>query len=285
MGLYDRDYTQENWRTQSQYRPQVRLGLPQMTPMVKKLLIINIMVSAVSFLIVPVGNFIVYWFSVFPATVWMSLQPWRPITYQFLHAGVWHIFWNMLILVMFGPMLERLWGSRKFLTFYLVCGAMGGLFYPLLVLTGWLEAAPLVGASGSILGMLAAGAILFPQMRVYIWGILPIKLMFLALILAGISILTLLRPDQLSNAGGEAAHLAGMAAGAAYVFSENWRSRLRVKFASGRSEKKVARHRALELELDRILQKVHDTGIHSLSRQEKRILKKATEAERIRNKV
>jgi hypothetical protein len=109
--------------------------------------------------------------------------------------------------------------------------------------------------------------------------------MFLAMILAGVSILTLLRPDELSNAGGEAAHLAGMAAGAAYVLSENWRTRLKQKLQWSGRQKKRAAQRNLQSELDRILQKVHDTGIHSLSREEKRILKKATEAERLRDKV
>jgi membrane associated rhomboid family serine protease len=285
MGLYDRDYTRESWQSQSRHAPQMRIGFPRMTPVVKRLLIINIVVSLACFLSVALRDFLLYWFSVFPDTLWMSLQIWRPITYQFLHADLWHIFFNMLILFMFGPMLERLWGSRKFLTFYLVCGAMGGLFYPLLVLTGWLEAGPLIGASGSILGMLAAGAILFPHMKVYIWGVLPIKMMFLAMILAGVSILTLLRPDEFENAGGEAAHLAGMAAGAVYVLSENWRGRLKQKLEWSRRQKKTAAQRNLQSEVDRILQKVHDTGIHSLSREEKRILKKATEAERIRHEV
>jgi membrane associated rhomboid family serine protease len=253
--------------------------------MVKRLLIINIAVFLLSFLIPSLGNFFYQWFSVFPVTIAMSLQLWRPITYQFLHAGMWHVFWNMLVLFFFGPMLERPWGGKKFLTFYLICGAMGGLFYPLLALVGWLRVGPMVGASGSILGILAAAAILFPQMRVYVWGIFPVKLMVLALVLAAISILTLLRPDQFANAGGEAAHLAGMAAGAAYVLSESWRAKLKIKIKGGSWERKIAARRNLQLEVDRILQKVHDSGIHSLTPDEKKTLKKATKAEQIRNKL
>lgn len=284
MGLYDRDYTQANFRSQFHNGPPMRMVFPKLTPMVKRLLIINVAVFLLSFLIVPLGQFFFRWFSVYPTSLGM-VQLWRPITYQFLHAGPWHIFLNMLVLFFFGPMLERFWGSRKFLTFYLVCGAMGGLFYPLLVLVGWLDAGRLVGASGSILGMLAAAAILFPNMRVYVWGIFPVKLMVLAMILAGISIISLLRPDRFTNAGGEAAHLAGMAAGAFYVLSQSWRKKLKSRLQSRAWEGRKVTLRNLQLELDRILQKVHDSGIHSLTPKEKKILKQATEAERTRNKL
>ena len=282
MGLYDRDYTQADFQHRSDYSPRMQMGFRRITPMVKKLLIVNIVVFVLSIFM---RRFMFDWFSVFPETLWMTLQLWRPVTYQFLHADIWHIFFNMLVLFFFGPMLEQLWGSRKFLIFYLVCGAAGGLFYPLLALTGWLDVGPLVGASGSILGMLAAGAILFPNMRVYIWGILPVKLMFLAMALAAVSIMTLLSPARFANAGGQAAHLAGMAAGAVYVLSERWRARVMTKFQSRRWESQMAVNRRLQFEVDRILQKVHDSGIHSLTRKEKKFLKKATETERIRHKV
>jgi len=191
----------------------------------------------------------------------------------------------MLILFFFGPMLERFWGSRKFLTFYLVCGAMGGLLYPFLVLVGWLGAAPLVGASGSILGMLAAGAILFPNMMIYIGGIIPVKLRVIAIIIVAISIISLLRPDKAGNAGGEAAHLGGMVAGAVYVFSQSWRDKFRLKLRSGAWQKKMTTQRNLQVEVDRILEKVHSEGIQSLTMKEKRILRQATRTEQTRNKL
>jgi len=282
MGLYDRDYTREDYRYQP---PKMRMAFPRMTPMVKKLLIINVVVFLLSFLIIRLGEFIFYWFSVYPATPGMCLQLWRPITYQFLHGGFGHIFINMLVLFFFGPVLERLWGGRKFLTFYLVCGAVGGLCYPLLVLVGWLDAGQLVGASGSILGILAAAAILFPNMRVYVWGIFPVKITVLAIIFAAISIITLLRPDLYENASGQAAHLAGMAAGAFYVLAESWRNKLKLKIRAGAWEKKIAEQRNFQQEVDRILQKVHESGIQSLTSREKKMLKKATDAEQTRNKL
>jgi len=285
MGLYDRDYSRADF--QSQFRNVPQMTFPQITPMVKRLLIINIAVFLVSFLIPPVGRFFFYWFSVYPASLGMSLQLWRPITYQFLHStsGFGHIFFNMLILFFFGPMLERLWGGKKFLNFYLICGAMGGVLYPLLALAGWLRVAPLIGASGAILGMLAAGAILFPNMRVLVMFIFPVKLRILAVILAVISVMTLLRPEQFTNAGGEAAHLGGMVAGAVYVLSQSWRTKFKFKTQSGRWKEKMTVERNLKAELDRILQKVHESGLHSLTSREKKILKQATKAEQMRNEL
>ena len=284
MGLYDREYTQADFESGSGYGPYRRMAMPKITSVVKKLLIINIAVFLLSFLFPPVETFMFDWFSVYPATLGKSLQLWRQITYQFLHAGPGHIFINMLVLYFFGPMLERLWGGRKFLIFYLVCGAMGGLLYPFLALVGWLDVAQLVGASGSILGMLAAGAILFPNMMVYVWGVIPVKLRILAIIFSAISIISLLRPDQFANAGGQAAHLGGMVAGAVYVVSQSWRDKFKLKLRSGAWEKKMTTQRNLQVEVDRILEKVHNQGIHGLTSKEKKILKQATKAEQTRNR-
>jgi membrane associated rhomboid family serine protease len=192
-----------------------------------------------------------------------------------------HIFFNMLVLFFFGPMIEGVWGSRKFLIFYLVCGAAGGLLYPMLVVSGVLDPYRLVGASGAILGMIAAGAILFPNSIVLIMFVFPMRLWILAIILAVISMLTLFSG---TNQGGEVAHLAGMAAGAIYVLSDSWRGRLKFKRNAGKWEKKISEQRNLQIELDRILDKVHKSGIHSLTFKEKRILKKATKAEQMKNK-
>ena len=288
MGLYDRDYTQADFETRhSRFgrMPQMRFGSSHLTPVVKWLLIINVAVFLLTLMVVQIANFFYTWFSVYPATVGMSLQLWRVITYQFLHdvSGFGHIFVNMLALFFFGPMLERFWGSRKFLIFYLVCGATGGVLYPVLANIGWLDKAPLVGASGSVLGILAAGAILFPNLKVYVWGIFPVKLMVLAIIFAGISIITLLRPDQFANAGGQAAHLGGMAAGAVYVLSQSWRDKFKFKVRSGHWEKQMAAQRNLQAEVDRILEKVHNSGIQSLNYKEKKILREATKTEQMRN--
>ena len=149
MGIYDRDYTHEGYEGGGG-GPRMRLTMPSLTPVVKWLLISNIAVFIVSFLVPRIGLIIDLWFSVYPETVAMRLQLWRLISYQFLHADIFHIFFNMLVLYFFGPMIERLWGSRKFLVFYLICGAAGGVVYTVLVAMKILSAMPMVGASGAI---------------------------------------------------------------------------------------------------------------------------------------
>jgi membrane associated rhomboid family serine protease len=263
----------------------MRMAFPRLTPAVKWLLIINVAVYFVQ--ILGADTLLVRWFAVYPRTGGMTLQIWRLITYQFLHDGTRHILFNMLCLFFLGPMLERHWGSRKFLIFYLGCGMAGGLVYPLLLglkiisphpVQGVL---PLVGASGAILGVLATCAILFPQV-VVLFIFVPLSIRVVALILTLFAVFGIITGE---NAGGEAAHLAGMAAGAAYVFSQSWRAKMRLKIRSGQWEKKMAARRSLQLELDRILQKVHDSGIHSLNSREKRILKQATKAEQMRDEL
>jgi len=86
------------------------------------------------------------------------------------------------------------------------------------------------------------------------------------------------------NAGGHAAHLAGMAAGAAYVFSRSWRDQFTARIRANRRKKQMAAQRDIRVELDRILEKVHDSGLQSLTSKEKKILKEATRAEQMRGK-
>jgi len=287
MGLYDRDYTRADFHSRFGSAPQMRMSLPQVTPVVKYLLIIN---AAVYFMqILGADRTLVTWFSVFPVSWEATLQIWRYVTYQFMHGGTWHIVFNMLGLFFLGPVLERHLGSRRFLKFYLGCGIAGGLLYPLLAIVGFLRVGPMIGASGAILGMLAACAILFPHFIVFIM-FFPVPIRVAAIICIFIATVTIL--SRGANAGGEAAHLGGMAAGAIYVFStrasKSSKGRLpgfRPKTRPGNWERRMTDQRDLQVELDRILQKVHDTGIHSLTRSEKKILRKATEAQQRQNKL
>jgi len=98
------------------------------------------------------------------------------------------------------------------------------------------------------------------------------------------SMLSVLRPDVSGNAGGEAAHLGGMVAGALYVISEKWRRRFKMKVQKGIWESKMSEQQNLQDDVDRILKKVHDHGLHSLTHKEKKILKQATKSEQMRNK-
>ncbi|MGA2071764.1 MAG: rhomboid family intramembrane serine protease [Sedimentisphaerales bacterium] len=283
MGLYDRDYTQEKNDSEPGYAPQMRLGFPSLTPVTKWLLIINVAVFLIDFIFsshdVTGMTFLQTYFALIPATPVLTLQLWRLITYQFLHGDLGHIFWNMIGLFFLGPSLERQWGGKKFLTFYLSCGVAGGLFYILLVMTGFLSAGTMVGASGAILGVLTACAILFPHFVVFI-VIFPVPIRVAAVILMAIAFFTVFSKG--ANAGGEACHFAGIAVGAIYVLSDSWRNTLKLRFKASRWEKYIESERRLRLEVDRILKKVHDNGIHSLTASEKRILKKATQFEQQR---
>ena len=283
MGLYDRDYTQEKNDAQSRYAPQMRLGFPSLTPVVKWLLIANVSVFLIDTIFSPQEGtgmtFLQKYFALYPISLFYIAQIWRLITYQFLHDGFNHILFNMLGLFFLGPSLERQWGGKKFLTFYLSCGVAGGLFYILLVMAGFLSAGTMVGASGAILGVLTACAILFPHFVVFII-VFPVPIRVAAVILMGIAFYTVFSKG--ANAGGEACHFAGIAVGAIYVLSDSWRAALKLRFKASKWEKYIESERRLRLEVDRILKKVHDSGIQSLTASEKRILKKATHLEQQR---
>jgi len=279
MGLYDRDYTQDNFRSQFSSAPRMRMSFPVLTPVVKKLLIINAAVFVLMMLIKPLADFCFNWLSIYPFSIGAGLQIWRLVTYQFLHSGFFHILFNMWALWMFGPTLEKHWGSKRFLRFYLGCGIAGGLFYTLLVSVGFLPPMPMVGASGAILGMLAACAILFPHFVVFLL-FFPVPIRVATIVLTVIYFIAV--ATQGANAGGDAAHLAGMTAGALYVwFGPTWENFVQ-KSQLKKHHKYTAYHQALQIEVDRILKKVHTSGIHSLTRKEKAILKKATQTEQNR---
>jgi membrane associated rhomboid family serine protease len=142
------------------------------------------------------------------------LQLWRFITFQFLHANTTHILFNMIALFFFGPMVEQYLGSRRYLVFYLLCGIAGAVTYVLLWLMHILIAnpgVPLIGASAGIFGVLIAGSLIAPDALVLIYGIIPMRLRIMALVLLAIAAYTVI--FQGNNAGGEAAHLGGAALG------------------------------------------------------------------------
>ena len=279
MGVYDRDYSHDGYDGGGN-RPRMQFRMPALPPAVMWLLIVNTAIFVVMSLVKPVGELFTSMFSVFPVTWGHVLQVWRLVTYQFLHAGFMHFFFNMLMLFFFGPNLERLWGTKRFLVFYLTCGAAGGILYTLLVITGTLQPAFLVGASGSIYGIMAAMAILFPNIMIYVYGIIPVRLWVLAVIMVVFSFMSMGGPD---NAGGHAAHFAGMAAGAAYVLVGPWKKKLSQvaeKPKQVKWEHKLNQQRNFQAEVDRILDKVHRDGIGSLTRKEKKTLQDASERQK-----
>src|ERR1700704_889204 len=105
-----------------------------------------------------------------PRSFLLRLAFWQPVTYMFLHGGLFHILFNMLALWMFGGELERLWGTRYFLKFYFVTGIGAGALTVLVSLLGGfeqLQTAYIIGASGAIYGLLLAYALYFPDRIIY----------------------------------------------------------------------------------------------------------------------
>ncbi len=140
---------------------------------------------------------------------------WTPVTYLFLHAGLWHLFMNMLQLFFFGPEVERVLGTRQFLRFYFICGIVGALvnlipyFY-----SG--ASIPVVGASGAVLGVLVAFAVIDPDRHLFLLPLpFPITARALVFVLVAINVVPLLLARE-----GQVAlftHLGGMAAGFVYM--------------------------------------------------------------------
>lgn len=202
-------------------------------------------------------------------------QPWRWITYQYLHGGGMHLFFNMLALYFFLPPLERRWGWRGTLGFYTLGGVVAGGVYGLMALLGTFPGG-LIGASGSVLAVLGACAYLFPEQRV-LFFFFPVPIRVLTGLLAVIYLLTVFGDRNLADA----AHLGGLAFGffapwlAGPALTHFIHSR-RLK----RTRKVVEAERRIEADVDRILQKVHDSGMNSLTRGERHTLKVATEHQR-----
>jgi hypothetical protein len=152
----------------------------------------------------------------------------------------------------------------------------------------YLPVAPAVGASGCILGLLGAAAVRYPHAEVWIYFLFPIKIRTAALIFGGLYLLNLYRRGQ--NAGGDACHLAGMVFGAwwawrgeAWWFTRRRMPRFRVRTVrplESPFEKRVEQRRADAETVDRILKKVYESGIHSLTEAEKTALREATERQR-----
>ncbi len=148
-----------------------------------------------------------------PASMIGRYWLWQPVTYMFLHANIVHLVVNMLVLWMFGVELERLWGTKFFVKFYMISGIAGAALtlavaaLPLPI-GAELWSIPVVGASGAIFGLLAAYAMYFPDRPIYLYFVFPIPAKWFVLIIAAISFFT--------SGTSWTAHLGGLAGG--YLF-------------------------------------------------------------------
>lgn len=158
---------------------------------------------------------IIIYLALIPDYVLQAGAWWQVVTYLFVHSGWSHIFFNMLALFLFGIQLERRMGSTEFLLFYFFTG-IGAVVSTVLINAATGQGmVPVVGASGAIFGLLLAYASFFPDARIYVFGILPIRAPLLVVVYAAIEIFSTFTGFQSGVA--HLAHLAGLAFGYLYL--------------------------------------------------------------------
>jgi len=230
------------------------------------------------------------WFELNPKKTVEQGQIWRLLTSAFCHDryGLWHILFNMLFLAWFGTRLERMYGSREFLLFYLAATAFSSLAYiALAYYTG--SKVPAIGASGPVMAVMMVYVIYHPLeefllfwfIRVPLWVLLSVYILYdlhpVLLALAG---------DRMFTGVAHASHLGGLAFGFLY-----WRFGWRLEAALGRVPQVTVRHRTrpvrepvippfspgdeLTARVDEILKKISEQGKESLTAEELDILIRA----------
>ena len=225
------------------YRQSISFG-PPLTRMVKYLIIITSATFLLTYLPLQIlGVFgaqywaaVVGWFGLQPHDVTHNFFVWQLVTYLFLHAGFFHVIFNLFALWMFGADLERLWGGRQFLFYYFLTGVGAGLFDVLLQPSSVI---PIIGCSGAVYGVLLAFGVLFPDRPIFLYFIIPIKAKWFVLIMGLIEFVGSFQPGSgISHLD----HLGGMIFGYLYLRGSGlpldfqtryrqWRSaRLRKKF-------------------------------------------------------
>jgi membrane associated rhomboid family serine protease len=225
------------------YRPNL------FPPVVKNLLIVNALIFVAQETIgVSNPNVIENWFALHDVRS-VFFKPHQIITYMFLHGSFFHILSNMLGVWVFGSMLENHWGAKRFLQFYIICGIGAGLLHlgvlyiemkpawdyintfpvevqeqhihdNLVVIQDILINQATLGASGAVFGCLAAAGYLFPNRLVMIYGIIPVKIMWLAIGYGAYELYV-----AIQNSAGDTiahfAHLGGAITGIILVFIWN----------------------------------------------------------------
>jgi len=271
-------------------RPQIRIGGP-LTPVVTQIMVIN---GLVFILQIVLGLF-------YPGMMEQSfglshrglveeLKLWQIATYMFLHGGWFHILFNCLALWMFGGELEEIWGSRKFLNYYLLSGVGAGLCIALMnyvIFQRSVMNPVTLGASGAIYAILLAYGMTWPDRRVLLYFVIPIKIKYLVAIFGLIEFFGTLA--SVSGTGGTISHighLGGIVSGFVlmliYRRKQEITGSLRTKEGViGRFMKRIRlkrkqrlieeRRRAKEI-IDACLEKIAREGMSSLTAKERKDL-------------
>jgi membrane associated rhomboid family serine protease len=281
-------------------------GGRMMTPAIKALLIANGAVFAVQTffgggLTGRIGPLTEY-FAFVPNLAIYGLQLWRFVTYMFLHAGLFHIGFNMFALWMFGSQIEARWGRRNFLIYYFVCGLGGAIVYGIFKLFGVEAFTPMIGASGAVMGVLLAYGMTFPNSIILFMFVIPMKAKYFVILLALIDLWSIPGGGSVANL----AHLGGMLAGFLFLrltipslgggigsgrggaggLGGAWKRyqtkrKMRVvrpdekgSGGNGRTDRNDARSPD-QTKIDLILDKISREGLQSLTDEEQEILRRA----------
>ena len=177
-------------------------GFSMLPPVVKHLLIINVIVYLATVVLERYGYYNITNMLALNSIPTGRFGVWQLLTYMFMHASFSHLFFNMFALWMFGYILENYWGSRRFLFYYLVCGVGAGLCN--ILIPGW---GLTVGASGAVYGVLLAFGMMFPEERIYLYFLMPIKAKWFVI---GYAVIELLEGIFVSDGIAHFAHLGGM---------------------------------------------------------------------------
>jgi membrane associated rhomboid family serine protease len=262
----------------SNQQPRNIGSMAAITPSVKFLLILNVSVFLIEMLLrIPLSGLFAL-----PAVWWQSWSFGSLFTYMFVHANSTHLMVNMLGLFFIGPAVEQTIGSYRFFVLYYLSGILGGLGWSLLAEPG----AVCVGASGALMGILGAFGALYPNAKLLLWFVLPIKAWVLVTLLI---IWELYETVGVHKIGGiaNAAHLMGAIAGICYAMTlkhPNLLAELKGKLPGfGKITPKSQARRPTggseklsKEEVDRILDKIGKEGMGALSSRERDMLKKAT---------
>ena len=181
---------------------------PRMTPSVQLLLAANIGVYFLQITIIGSENV----YRALGLSADLASSWWTPFTYMFVHAGLWHLAFNMLALWMFGPRVEHSWTTRAFTYFYIWCGLGGAVAHLLLQ-----RNAGLIGASAAVSGVMLAYALRWPDEEVYLFGVIPMKTRWLVVWMVVINLAMGVASSPGQSGIGWFSHLGGLAFGWIYL--------------------------------------------------------------------
>lgn len=268
--------------SQNYYYRQVQFGPGGISPAVKGLIIANVsifLLQSIGASFMGISRTVIDIFGMTPHKFLFSFHFWQPVSYMFLHQGLSHIFFNMLMLWMFGTEVENRMGTKRFLVFYFFCGICAGISTCIMI-TNW--NVPTIGASGALFGVLLAYGLMFPDRMILLFFVIPIKAYYFVL---GITAVNLYMLVFMQNGGiSYIAHVSGALFG--YVFlryngiAASMFSEYKDKKMDYKDQLNIAEEAANRRKVDELLDKINKQGLQSLSGAERKFLRERSKRRR-----